>query len=85
MKILLAEDNEVTRKVVEKHLVRWGYEVIALEDGNAAWECLQQPDAPHLLLLDWMMPGLSGIEVCPPRAKLGAGLPEAHHSHYGTQ
>ena len=64
MKILLAEDNEVTRKVLETHLAKWGYEVLAVGDGTRAWECLQKADAPHLLILDWMMPGMSGIEIC---------------------
>jgi DNA-binding response OmpR family regulator len=64
MKILLAEDNDVTRKVLEAHLAKWGYEVIAVADGSRAWDCLQQHDAPHLLILDWMMPGMSGIDIC---------------------
>jgi phosphoserine phosphatase RsbU/P len=64
MKVLLAEDNVVTRKMLEMHLAKWGYDVLAAVDGNKAWEYLQEPDAPHLLLLDWMMPGMSGIEIC---------------------
>lgn len=64
MKILLAEDNDVTRKVLETHLLKWGYEVLALADGSKAWALLQQADAPQLLILDWMMPGMSGIDIC---------------------
>src|SRR4029077_9761468 len=42
----------------------WGYEVEAVDDGLRAWEVLQRPDAPRLALLDWVMPGLDGTEVC---------------------
>lgn len=64
MKILLADDDDVTRMKLTAALTRFGYEVLSAADGEAAWEVLQQPDAPRLALLDWMMPGLAGVEVC---------------------
>jgi diguanylate cyclase (GGDEF)-like protein len=45
-------------------LVKWGYEVVVTKDGNEAWQALQEKDAPPLAILDWMMPGMDGVEVC---------------------
>ncbi|HSR87434.1 MAG TPA: response regulator [Pontiella sp.] len=64
MKILIAEDNAFSRTLLKKTLVKAGYEAIVAENGDAAWEVLQQPDPPCLALIDWMMPGMSGIELC---------------------
>jgi len=64
MRVLIAEDDPVSRRLLEAHLGKWGYEVEAAADGDQAWGILQQPDAPRLAILDWMMPGLSGPEVC---------------------
>ena len=64
MKILIAEDDPVSRRLLEVTLSKWGYEVIACIDGQAAWEVLQQPDAPQLVILDWMMPRMDGLQVC---------------------
>ncbi|MFT5453186.1 MAG: signal transduction histidine kinase [Enterobacterales bacterium] len=50
--------------ILEKTVREWGYDPIMAEDGEQAWEILQQDDAPELLLLDWEMPNLSGIELC---------------------
>jgi phosphoserine phosphatase RsbU/P len=66
MRILVAEDDSVTRKLLESTLGRLGLDVIAAADGNAAWnalETLKGKDAPELAVLDWMMPGLEGIQV----------------------
>ena len=66
MRILVAEDDAVTRKLLESTLGRLRFEVIAVADGNAAWnalETLKGKDAPELALLDWMMPGLEGIQI----------------------
>ncbi|VGO21222.1 response regulator [Pontiella sulfatireligans] len=64
MKILIAEDNAFSRTLLKKTLTKAGYDVITAENGDAAWEVLQQDDPPRLALIDWMMPGLSGVEVC---------------------
>jgi phosphoserine phosphatase RsbU/P len=61
---LIAEDDAVSRRLLEATLTKWGYEVIATEDGLQALEVLRQPDAPSLAILDWMMPGMDGAEVC---------------------
>lgn len=66
MRILVAEDDAVTRKLLESSLGRLRLDVIAVADGNAAWnalETLKGKDAPELALLDWMMPGLEGIQI----------------------
>jgi len=64
MKVLIAEDEPVSRRLLESRLTMWGHEVITATDGNQAWDALQQPDAPKLAILDRMMPGLEGLEVC---------------------
>lgn len=62
--ILVADDNPTFRDMLHKMLTEWGYEVILVSDGQQAWERLRQDDGPRLALLDWMMPGLEGAEVC---------------------
>jgi DNA-binding response OmpR family regulator len=64
MKILIAEDDPVSRRLLQAALVKWGYEVIVTTNGKEAWEALQRPGAPSLLVLDWLMPETDGVEVC---------------------
>jgi DNA-binding response OmpR family regulator len=67
VRILIAEDDPVTRKILESSLGKLGWDVITASDGAAAWTILENLDgekAPELVLLDWMMPGLDGIEIC---------------------
>jgi diguanylate cyclase (GGDEF)-like protein len=64
VRVLIAEDDRVSRSLLERILAQWGFEVSATSDGTEAWEALQQQDAPHLVVLDWMMPGLDGVDVC---------------------
>jgi diguanylate cyclase (GGDEF)-like protein len=64
MKILIAEDDAVSRRVLEGFLTKWGYEVVATQDGAEAWQALSREDAPQLAILDWMMPQMDGLEVC---------------------
>jgi len=64
VKILIAEDDPVSRKVLEVLLAKNGYDVVSTSDGNQAWQALQSGDAPELAILDWMMPGMEGVEVC---------------------
>ena len=63
MRILIAEDEQTSRQILTMLLEKWGYEVMATADGNEAWAELQRDDAPQLAILDWLMPGLDGIEV----------------------
>ena len=67
MKILVAEDDAVTRRMLVVTLERLGWDVITAEDGTAAWrvfETLKGKDVPEIAVLDWMMPGIEGIEIC---------------------
>ena len=64
MKVLIAEDELVSRRLLEATLRRWDYDVIVATDGNEALEIVQRPDGPKLVVFDWLMPGLDGIELC---------------------
>jgi two-component system, cell cycle response regulator len=64
MRILIAEDDLTSRKVLESTLLKWGHEVTPTSNGSEAWTILQQESAPSLAILDWMMPELDGLEVC---------------------
>jgi CheY-like chemotaxis protein len=63
-RILIAEDDPTSRLVLQRILEKWGHEVIITCDGTEAWNCLESPDAPRLAILDWMMPGMDGREIC---------------------
>lgn len=63
-RVLLAEDNNTTRHLLEAHLARFGFEVVAVDNGLRAWEVLEAPAAPPLVVIDWTMPGIDGPEVC---------------------
>jgi phosphoserine phosphatase RsbU/P len=77
MKILIAEDDAVSRRLLQAALAKWGYEVVVTANGKEAWAALQQPDAPSLLILDWLMPEMDGVEVCREARKS-----ELHKSSY---
>ena len=64
MKILIAEDDPISRRILEATLVKWGYDVSVTLDGEQAWNVLQRKDAPSLAILDIMMPGIDGLEIC---------------------
>jgi phosphoserine phosphatase RsbU/P len=64
MKILIAEDDAVSRRMLEVFLARWGFQVVVATDGAEAWRVLESGDAPQLAILDWMMPVMDGIEIC---------------------
>lgn len=64
MRVLVAEDDRVSRAILKLNLEKWGYEVVVCTDGLQAWSELQKPDAPRMAILDWMMPGMDGIQVC---------------------
>ncbi len=64
MRILIADDEPVSLRMLEKTLQRAGYQVTAVRDGRAAIEELCSPEGPRLALLDWMMPEFDGPAVC---------------------
>ncbi|MCX5756978.1 MAG: diguanylate cyclase, partial [Candidatus Hydrogenedentes bacterium] len=64
MRVLIAEDDLTSRNILAAILKKWGHDPVVTKDGAAAWNVLQQPDAPKLVLLDWNMPGMEGLEVC---------------------
>ena len=63
MRILIAEDDFTSRTMLTAVLKKSGHEVMETVDGAEAWDALQQPDAPPLAILDWMMPEMNGPEV----------------------
>ena len=64
MEILIAEDDAVSRRLLEVTLRKFGHEVVVAHDGTEAWALLQVADAPRLAILDWMMPEIDGVEIC---------------------
>lgn len=63
-RVLIAEDDPVSRIVLERTLRGWGHDVVVTADGTQAWDELKKEDAPSLAVLDWMMPGIEGPELC---------------------
>ncbi|MBI5085901.1 MAG: diguanylate cyclase [Acidobacteria bacterium] len=64
MKVLVADDSLVMRRLLESTLSGWGFDVICAHDGCEALRVLLEPEAPQLAILDWMMPGMSGPDIC---------------------
>jgi len=64
LKILISEDNPSSLLILQTTLEQWKYEVVPTTDGNQAWHALQDENLPSLAILDWMMPGIDGIELC---------------------
>jgi CheY-like chemotaxis protein len=62
--VLVADDESLSRNVVAAMVRKGGYDVRLASDGEQAWAALQQADAPLLAIVDWMMPGLDGVEIC---------------------
>jgi CheY-like chemotaxis protein len=63
-RILVADDDPITRRLLQNSLERSGFEVLAVDNGRLALKCLSRKDAPRLALLDWLMPELDGLSVC---------------------
>ena len=63
-RVLIAEDDGVTRSLLQHWLTAWGFEVAVARDGTEAWNVLQQQPSPKLVITDWVMPGVDGIELC---------------------
>src|SRR5204862_6926917 len=64
MRILIAEDDAISRRLLENTLAKWGHVILPVSDGRTALTELQKPDAPNMAILDWMMPELDGVQVC---------------------
>jgi len=63
-RVLVAEDDPTCARILQVSLGNWGFDPVQYGDGAAAWDALQQPTPPSLAILDWMMPGMDGVEVC---------------------
>src|SRR5690349_3705211 len=64
MKVLVADDDAINLRIIRAFLEKWSFEVVVAADGKQAWEILQLPDAPRLAVIDWVMPGFDGLELC---------------------
>lgn len=64
MRILIADDDPISRRVLEATLTRWGFKVDVAHDGEEAWQILSHPSAPAMAIVDWMMPRLDGPDLC---------------------
>ncbi|MGA2435016.1 MAG: diguanylate cyclase [Bryobacteraceae bacterium] len=64
MRVLIADDDSVSRRLLANMLEKWNYDVLPASDGTQAWDLLRQEQAPRLAILDWMMPGMTGPAVC---------------------
>jgi phosphoserine phosphatase RsbU/P len=75
MKILVADDELVSRTLIEGYLQYWGYVPVCVSHGKEALEILKGPEAPLIAILDWMMPYMSGPEVCQAVQRLQKPIP----------
>jgi DNA-binding response OmpR family regulator len=64
MRVLIAEDDMISRRLLQATVAKWGYEAVVACDGREALKVLRAEDAPKLAILDWMMPEVDGVEVC---------------------
>jgi sigma-B regulation protein RsbU (phosphoserine phosphatase) len=64
MRILIADDDRMSTMMLGRTLEQWGFDVVVVHDGAAAWEHIIRNDPPALVIVDWMMPGLDGIQLC---------------------
>jgi two-component system, cell cycle response regulator len=64
MHTLVVEDSPVYRQILTSHLKEWGFPYTVAKNGTEAWAILQLPDCPKLILLDWVLPDIDGIELC---------------------
>lgn len=64
MRVLVADDEATNRLLLTVSVRKWGHEAVVAESGQQAWELLSADDPPRIALLDWMMPGMDGLEVC---------------------
>jgi len=64
VRVLIADDEATTRHLIQGTLGKWGFDVLAAEDGTEALHIMKGPNPPEIVLLDWVMPGVDGLEVC---------------------
>jgi two-component system cell cycle response regulator len=64
MKVMIVDDEPISRRILENFLIECGYEVLSASDGMEALETIRSPDAPRLVISDWMMPKMNGVELC---------------------
>ena len=74
MRILIAEDDLISRRMLQSILSKLGYEVLAVGTGSEAWDILNSESAPQIAVLDWVMPGMHGTEVCSKVRQREAGI-----------
>jgi len=74
-RVLLVEDSPIYERIITGHLRNWGFEATTAQDGEEAWELLQQPNSPRLVLMDWVMPKMDGVELCRRLRKLPSAFP----------
>jgi len=63
-RVLVAEDQPVDRRLLTRHLEMWGHEVVTCADGAQVWDLVERGEVPGLMVLDWGMPGMDGVEIC---------------------
>jgi DNA-binding response OmpR family regulator len=64
VRVLVAEDDAVSRRLLEVLLSRWGYDIVVAENGAEAWQAIQEDGSVKVAVLDWMMPEIDGLELC---------------------
>ncbi len=73
--VLLVEDSPIYQRIIAGHLRNWGFEMTLATDGEAAWALLREPNCPRLVLMDWVMPKLDGVDLCKRLRELPSGTP----------
>ena len=73
MRILIADDDRMSTMMLGRTLEQWGFEVVVVHDGAAAWARIVGDEPPALVIADWMMPKLDGVELCRASARRPLG------------
>ena len=64
LKVIIADDDQIMRKILDTSLSAEGYDLSYAEDGSQAWKMLMREQLPSIIIVDWMMPGMDGLELC---------------------
>lgn len=80
MRVLIADDETVHTFLLEMFLTKWGYEVVSTDSGTEAWRILCEENSPRIVILDWNLPGMDGVEICQSlrRAERAGGQPPTY-------